>query len=119
MQKIEKSKNTIELFDSIKGKLENAEIALEILRQDSDTGIILELDNNIKDIRKLLDDVEEGRICSLDDLGNSFEEMHKSYYNWEWTWACEKLEEETGFTVNKLTAQDIIGIVEKWKKSVD
>lgn len=64
MQKIEKSKNTIELFDSIKGKLENAEIALEILKQDSDTDIILELDNNIKDIRKLLDDVEEKTLLN-------------------------------------------------------
>ncbi|MHB1253622.1 MAG: peptide chain release factor 2 [Candidatus Humimicrobiaceae bacterium] len=64
MQKIEKSKNTIELFDSIEGKLENAEIALEILKQDSDSDIILELDNNIKDIRKLLDDVEEKTLLN-------------------------------------------------------
>lgn len=64
MQKIEKSKNTIELFDSIEGKLENAEIALEILKQDSDADIILEFDNNIKDIRKLLDDVEEKTLLS-------------------------------------------------------
>jgi peptide chain release factor 2 len=64
MQKIEKSKNTIELFDSIAGKIENAEIALEILKQDSDADIILELDSNIKDIRKLLDDVEEKTLLN-------------------------------------------------------
>jgi peptide chain release factor 2 len=64
MQKIEKSKHTIELFDSIAGKIENAEIALEILKQDSDADIILELDSNIKDIRKLLDDVEEKTLLN-------------------------------------------------------
>ena len=44
--------------------------------------------------------------------------MHKSYYDWEWTWTCERIEEEAGSSVNKLTAKDIITIVETWKKSV-
>ena len=30
----------------------------------------------------------------------------------------KELEEETGITVNKLTAEDVIRIVERWKKSV-
>jgi peptide chain release factor 2 len=64
MQKIEKSKNAIGLFDSIEGKLENAEIALEILKQDSSADIISELEGNINDIRKLLDDVEEKTLLS-------------------------------------------------------
>ena len=59
MQKIEKTRNIIELFDDINGKIENAKVALEILMQESDKSIISELDNNVKDIRKLLDDVEE------------------------------------------------------------
>jgi len=64
MQKIEKTKNTIELFDSVEGKIENAQIALEILKQDSDEGILSELDSNIRDIRKLLDDVEEKTLLN-------------------------------------------------------
>ncbi len=44
--------------------------------------------------------------------------MHKSYYDWEWTWACERLEKEVGKPVSKFTADDVIGMVEKWKKSV-
>jgi peptide chain release factor 2 len=39
-------------------------LALEILKQDSDADIILELDSNIKDIRKLLDDVEEKTLLN-------------------------------------------------------
>ncbi|MHB8277860.1 MAG: peptide chain release factor 2, partial [Candidatus Humimicrobiaceae bacterium] len=64
MQKIEKTRNVIELFDDINGKIENAKVALEILMQESDKSIIFELDNNVKDIRKLLDDVEEKTLLS-------------------------------------------------------
>lgn len=64
MQKIEKTRNVIELFDDINGKIENAKVALEILMQESDKSIVSELDNNVKDIRKLLDDVEEKTLLS-------------------------------------------------------
>ena len=33
-------------------------------------------------------------------------------------WAATRIEEEEGITVNKLTADDVISIVERWKKSV-
>ncbi|MEI7615313.1 MAG: peptide chain release factor 2 [Actinomycetota bacterium] len=64
MQKIERAKSAIELFDSIAGKIENAEAAIEIIKQDADKDIISELEINIKDIRKLLDVVEEKTLLS-------------------------------------------------------
>ena len=70
------------------------------------------------DVDKLLDDVESGLIASVDLLAQSFIDLHKSYYNWEWTWTCEKIEEESGIPVGNLTSGDIIGMVERWKKSV-
>lgn len=70
------------------------------------------------EVDKLLDEVENGRIKSVDELGEGFRVMHKSYYDWEWTWSCERIEEETGISVNKLTAKDVISIVGQWKKSV-
>jgi hypothetical protein len=71
-----------------------------------------------KDVDKLLDDVEAGLISSVDALAKSFVGLHDSYYRWEWTWACERIEEEEGISINKLTADDVITIVNKWKKSV-
>jgi hypothetical protein len=70
------------------------------------------------DVEKLLDDVESGDIASVKVLAEHFVALHESYYKWEWTWACERIEEEVGISVNKLTAEDIIAIVKKWKKSV-
>jgi hypothetical protein len=71
-----------------------------------------------KDVDKLLDDIESGLISSLDILAKSFVDLHDSYYKWEWTWACDRIEEESGIPINKLTAGDIITIVKSWQKSV-
>jgi carbonic anhydrase/acetyltransferase-like protein (isoleucine patch superfamily) len=69
-------------------------------------------------IDELLDNIEKGKITSLDIIEEEFRNIHKSYYNWEWTWACERLEKEVGKPVKKFTAADVTGMVEKWKKSV-
>jgi hypothetical protein len=71
-----------------------------------------------KDVDALLEDVESGKITSVEVLELSFIGLHNSYYKWEWTWVCERIEEETGIPVSKLTANDVKGMVEKWKKSV-
>jgi hypothetical protein len=71
-----------------------------------------------KDVDSLLDDIESGILTSLEALSDSFAMLHASYYNWEWTWVCERIEEETGIEINKLTASDVIEIVQKWKTSV-
>jgi hypothetical protein len=71
-----------------------------------------------KDVDTLLDDIESGLISSVEILAKSFVGLHDSYYKWEWTWACERIEEESGITINKITAGDVITFVNRWKKSV-
>jgi len=70
------------------------------------------------EIEKLLNDVESGKVGSVEELAKSFLELHNSYYDWEWTWVCERIEEETGISVNRMTADNVVSIVEKWEKSV-
>ncbi len=70
------------------------------------------------EVDKLLDDMEAGNITSVDDLSEAFRKIHNSYYEWEWAWSCEMIEKESGTTVDKITATDIIKLVERWKKSV-
>jgi hypothetical protein len=70
------------------------------------------------EVDRLLDNIESGKISSVEGLYRSFKEMQNSYYDWEWTWSCETIKEETGIAVNNLTAEDVIGIAEKWGKSV-
>jgi len=69
-------------------------------------------------VDKLLDEIETGIIKSVEDVGEAFRYMHSCYYEWEWTWACERIEEEEGKPITDFTVDDIIRIVERWKKSV-
>ena len=71
-----------------------------------------------KAVDKLLDEIEAGRINSVEMIAESFREMHKMYSTWEWTWTADLIEAEEGKKIEELTADDIIRIVEKWKKSV-
>jgi hypothetical protein len=70
------------------------------------------------EVDKLLNDIEKGTVDSLESLSLSFQNMHRSYYDWEWTWAAATLEEEHGKSLASFNAKDVIGIVEGWKKSV-
>ncbi len=71
-----------------------------------------------KAVDKLLDEIESGRMNSVEMIAESFSEMHKMYYVWEWTWSSDRIEAEEGKKIEELTAGDVIRIVEKWKKSV-
>lgn len=70
------------------------------------------------EVDKLLENVESGKIASVEELAQSFMVLHNAYYQWEWTWVCERMEEESGISVMKLTANDVIRIIENWEKSV-
>ncbi|MBN2863159.1 MAG: DUF4954 family protein, partial [Bacteroidales bacterium] len=69
-------------------------------------------------IDKLLDDIESGKINSLEQIWDEFREIHNSYYEWEWKWACERIEKENGKPIGEFTGADVLDMVEKWKKSV-
>jgi len=70
------------------------------------------------EVDNLLDKIESGKISSIEVLSESFAELHRSYYDWEWTWVCQRIEEEEGIQVSSLSAGDVIRIVGRWKKSV-
>ena len=70
------------------------------------------------EVDKLLENIESGKIASVEELAQSFMVLHNAYYQWEWTWVCERMEEESGISVMKLTANDVIRIIENWEKSV-
>ncbi len=69
-------------------------------------------------VDKMLDEIESGKISTLKLIEDEFCKMHQSYYDWEWTWACERLEKEVGKPISEFTADDVRSMVEKWKKSV-
>ena len=51
-------------------------------------------------------------------MHDRFEEMHRNYYTYEWTWAYEKILSYYHLNPEAVTAKDVIGIVKKWQEAV-
>ncbi len=69
-------------------------------------------------VKKLLTDIENEKITTLEQVDNFFKSIHNNYYTYEWTWAIDILQKRIGKKINEITSWDIIEMVEKWKKSV-
>jgi len=70
------------------------------------------------EIDKLITDIESGSINRIDDMEVVLKKLHEDYYSLEWTWAWDKIKEYYGVSLDTITADDIIDIVEKWKEAV-
>jgi hypothetical protein len=68
-------------------------------------------------VTRLLDDVEKG-VLTLEKIQQRLEEMHASYYSYEWTWALDKLEQVWGCSVENVTLAKIQKAVTDWKDAV-
>ncbi|WP_372933499.1 DUF4954 family protein [Mariniphaga sediminis] len=67
---------------------------------------------------KLLRSVEDGETTTLEEVNAALIALHKNYYNYEWTWAVDVLQKFCNKKLDEFTAEDVIDVVEKWKKSV-
>ena len=70
------------------------------------------------EVEQLLDDIDSGRVNTLDEIAKTFQNMHNNYYTYEWTWAIEKIQERIGKKIDEITSRDVIRFVEMWKDSV-
>jgi hypothetical protein len=68
-------------------------------------------------IDELLHAVEQNKY-SLEKIQSEFERMHAQYYNYEWTWAKDKLEQYWNKSIDEITYCDIVEMIEHWKASV-
>jgi hypothetical protein len=69
-------------------------------------------------VKKWLDDIENGSIGSLEQLTEAFRDAHENYSKYEWTWVADVIQQTLGKPVDKITANDIINLVTKWKSAV-
>jgi hypothetical protein len=70
------------------------------------------------EITCLLDDIQNGKLTSLDEAQQRLEQMHTNYYSYEWTWAIEKLEQVWGKKVEQVEIADLIHTIEAWEEAV-
>lgn len=70
------------------------------------------------EVERLLDEIETGKLRDVDSIHAHFVEMHTRYYDYEWTWAYEKILENYSLDRETITAKDVSRIVEKWMEAV-
>ena len=69
------------------------------------------------ELRRLLERVEQGEL-DLQGLFDAFHQLHRQYYDAEWTWAYDKYEAFFGYPLESITAQQVIDIVRRWQDAV-
>ena len=70
------------------------------------------------EIERLMSDIESGVLNKVDQIHARFEEMHRNYYTYEWTWAYDKILSFYRLQPDTLTAEDVIDIVKQWQEAV-
>lgn len=68
-------------------------------------------------IDTLLCEIEDNKH-NLDQIQHEFEDMHKNYYQYEWTWALSKLLNRWNKKLTEVSYDDIFSMIELWKESV-
>ncbi len=93
------------------------------LKPDSDIGLgkwidLAGLIAPMSCVEDLLEGIESGRLKNLKEIMSSFENMHKNYYVYEWTWVIDRILKEEDKIFGSIWARDVISLTEKWKKNV-
>jgi len=69
-------------------------------------------------VQRLLCDIENDTINTLEQLSEAFASMHNNYPACEWAWAVDVIEQILGKKIAQITADDIIELTTRWKTAV-
>jgi carbonic anhydrase/acetyltransferase-like protein (isoleucine patch superfamily) len=69
-------------------------------------------------IAKILDDIESGKLATLDQITAAFTSAHENYPAYEWAWAANVLQQRLGKTIDAIGPKDILEMINKWKVAV-
>ncbi|UCG57481.1 MAG: DUF4954 family protein [Phycisphaerales bacterium] len=69
-------------------------------------------------VEKVLSDIENGTVESLEQVADSFRLVHENYPVYEWVWAADVLQRRLDKTVDQITADDIVDMTTKWREAV-
>jgi hypothetical protein len=69
-------------------------------------------------VEKMLRDIENGTVSTLEQVTEAFRSMHDNYQSYEWAWAANVLQQRLGKTIEKITPEDIIEFATVWKEAV-
>lgn len=69
-------------------------------------------------VTELLDKIETGEVDSVTEVNRRLGELHRHYYDYEWTWAYEQMLAFYGLKHGHITLNQLMTVIERWKASV-
>ena len=72
----------------------------------------------MKAVEDIMDDVESGKTHEIEVLNSRFAALHDQYYDYEWGWAFNAMEEYYGFCLLDLSVEEISAFIRRWRESV-
>jgi hypothetical protein len=69
-------------------------------------------------VQKLLSDVENDTLTTLEELAEAFRSMHEAYDKYEWAWVADVLQKQLKKTIGQITPDDIIKLITRWRTAV-
>jgi hypothetical protein len=70
------------------------------------------------EIAALMNGIESGSITTLAEIRDAFKTMADNYYSYEWTWAFQHIQQLYGINPSKMTREEAISLIEKWREAV-
>jgi hypothetical protein len=70
-------------------------------------------------VQRMLGDIEDGTTTTLEQVTQAFLSMYDNRDTYEWSWVANLLQQRLGKAINKITANEVIELVTKWKKAAD
>jgi len=71
-----------------------------------------------KAVQKMLCDIESDAISTLDEVTEAFRSMHDKYEAYKWAWAANILQQRLSKVIDKMTVENIIELITRWKKAI-
>ena len=66
----------------------------------------------------LLAQIASGEVNTIAQVHDAFAEMHRNYYDYEWTWAYDQYKEFFGVDMDAIIKEQVVDIVKQWKEAV-
>lgn len=70
------------------------------------------------EVLRLVEAIESGVIHEVGEIHETLSDLHRHYYEYEWTWAYDKIKTYYGLDLEGATASEIAQLVERWRSSV-
>lgn len=69
-------------------------------------------------VTDILDAIESGQMTDMSDVNASLADLHTNYYDLEWRWAYDVINEYYGISLAEADAQTLRDLIKRWKDSV-